>query len=230
MNNIWTRRFGAATGAVYILLGLLRGDNDGGPGQHASPAQLQAWIDTSSTFAREQAVLGFLELIGLLFFLIFVAYLWSVLHRAEGETGYLSTATLGAGILSVAIKIASFPAIMVAYGWARDGVDPRVIGMLWDIGAAAMLLTLATNGLLTALVAVVGITTRAVPRVVSWGAVPTSLALFANVVFDQQTGFLPAMLLFMLWTLVSSIALVWRAGTASAPLARPALREPVLAR
>jgi hypothetical protein len=227
MNNIWTRRFGAAAGAIYILLSLLRGDSDDGPGVHASPAQLQAWIDNYSTITTERFLIGCLEVVGLLFFLIFVAYLWSVLHRAEGEAGYLSTAVLGAGILSVAIKAASLAAIVVAYVWAKDGVDPK---MIWDMGYVTMVLTLAANGLLVAVVAAIGIPTRAVPRLVSWGAVPTSVALFANIAFDQHTGFLPAMLLFMLWTLASSIALAWRAGADASSPARSSRREPVLAR
>ena len=231
MNNIWTRRIGAAAGAVYILLGLLRGDGESGPGFHASRQAIVTWIHTSSTITSGRFVMAFVELLGLLCFLVFVAYLSSVLHRAEGEFGYLSTIVLSAGILSVALKIASYPAIVIAYVWAKDGVDPRVIGMLWDMGGVSFVLTLAANALLVAAVAGVAIPTRVLPRWLGWGAVATSLALFANVAHSYSTSDnSPAMLLFMLWTLVTSIVLIRRAGAPATSIATPAMREPALAR
>jgi hypothetical protein len=229
MNNIWLKRLGAATGAIYILIGLLRGGGDDGPGFHASRQQIVTWIHTSSTITSGRFVMALLELLGLLCFLIFVAYLSGVLRRAEGDLGFLSMTALSAGILSVALKIASFPVLVVAYVWAKDGVDPKVIGMLWDMADASMVLTLAANGLLVAAVAAVAIPTRALPRWLGWGAVITALALFANVALARGQGFLPAMLLFMLWVLVTSIVLIRRAGEPTAAVVTPAVREPALA-
>jgi hypothetical protein len=228
MKNLWLKRFGAATGAIYILIGLLRGGGNDGPGFHASRAQIVTWIHTSSTITSARYAMAFVELMALLCFLVFVAYVSSVLRRAEGEFGYLSTTALSAGILSVALKIASFPMIIAAYVWAKDGVDPKVIGMLWDMGSFSFVLTLAANGLLVAAVAAVAIPTRVLPRWLGWGSVVTSLALFANVAIYTPDNS-PAMLLFMLWTLVTSIVLVRRAGTAVIPAAPPAMREPALA-
>jgi len=230
MNNIWLKRFGAATGAIYILIGLLRGGGDDGPGFHASRQQIITWIHTSATITSGRYVMAFVELLGLLCFLVFVAYLSSVLRSPEGELGFLSTTVLSAGILSVALKIASFPGLVVAYVWAKDGIDPKVIGMLWDMADASMVLTLAANGLLVAAVAAVAIPTRALPRWLGWGGVITALALFANVALARGQGFLPAMLLFMLWVLVTSIVLIRRAGEPTAAVATPAVREPALAR
>jgi hypothetical protein len=230
MNNIWLKRFGAATGAIYVLIGLLRGGGDDGPGFHASRQQIATWIHTNSTITSGRYITAFAELLALLCFLVFVAYLSSVLRSPEGELGFLSTTVLSAGILSVALKIASFPGLVVAYLWAKDGIDPKVIGMLWDMADASMVLTLAADGLLVAAVATVAIPTRALPRWLGWGAVTTALALFTNVVLARGQSFLPAMLLFMLWVLVTSIVLIRRAGTAAAPATTPPMREPVLAR
>jgi hypothetical protein len=52
----------------------------------------------------------------------------AVLKTAGHDAPYAVTELTG--ILSVALKIASYPAIVIAYVWAKDGVDPKVIGML----------------------------------------------------------------------------------------------------
>ena len=230
MNTIWTRRIGAATGALYIFLGLLRGGGSDELGSHATRAQIVAWIHTYSTITSGRYVMALVDLLGLLCLLVFVAYLSTILRRAEGEFGYLSTVALSAGILSVALKIASFPALVVAYVWAKDGVDPNVIGMLWDMGSWSMVLTLAASGLMVAAVAAVAIPTAVLPRWLGWGSVLTSLALFANVALNRGQDFLPGMLLFMLWIVLTSIVLVLRAGTVPAPAASAAIGEPALAR
>jgi hypothetical protein len=231
MNNIWTRRIGAAAGAVFVLIALLRGDGGNQPGLHASRQSILAWIHTSANITSSRYAMAFLELLAFLCLLIFIAYLASVLRRAEGEAGYLSTTVLSAGILSIAIKLASFPATVAAYVWAKDGVDPRVIGMFLDMGNVAFDLSLAAEGLMVAAVAAVAIPTRALPRWLGWGAAATSLALFANVALAYRTpDNAPAVLLFMLWILVTSIVLIRRAGTAAAPAATSPMREPALAR
>src|SRR6516225_434192 len=130
MNNIWTRRIGAAAGAIFVLIALLHGDGGNQPGFHASRRSIVAWIHTDSTITASHYAMAFLELLAFLCLLVFITYLASVLRRTEGDVGYLSTTVLSAGILSIAIKLASFPATVAAYVWAKDGVDPRVIGML----------------------------------------------------------------------------------------------------
>lgn len=233
MNNVWLKRFGAATGAIFFLLVLLPSNGGGNDLTfHASPAQIATWIQTTSPIiAPTDYVSGLVELLAFLFLLVFVAYLSSVLRQAEGDRGFLSTVVLSAGILAVAVKIASVPPTLVADLWARDGVDPRVLGMLFDMGNVAFDLFLAAMALAVAAVAAVAIPTRALPRWLGWGTAVTASALVANVAFAYKTAdFSPAMLLFLLWTLVTSVALVRRAGPATAPVVAPTGREPALAR
>lgn len=229
MNNVWLKRFGAATGAIYILIALLHSGDDG-PGFHATRQQILAWIHTSGTINSGRYVMVLLELLGLLCFLVFAGYVSTVLRRAEGDVAFLSTTVVSAGTLSVALKLASFPGLVAAYVWAHDGVDPRILGMLWDMGGVSMVLSLAADGLLVAAAAAVIISTGVLPRWLGWGAALTSVALFANVVLNRGEGFVPAMLLFMLWILVSSIVLIRRAGETDAPASATVLGEPALAR
>jgi len=237
VNNRWVRRVGAATGLGYILLLFLPVGGGGGgsdtPPFHASPQAVTTWIrGLPATIGPAQWLGGLQELLAFLLFLVFVTYLAAVLRQAEGEFGFLSTTVLSAGILSTTIKIASFAPALVGYVWAKDGVDPRVIGMLFGLNDVAFDLTMAANALMIAATAAVAIPTSVLPRWLGWAAVVVSLALFANVGLaflgpDFAIGMLP----YLLWILVTSIVLIRRAG-AVAPIrtAGTALREPVLAR
>ena len=57
---------------------------------------------------------AFLELIGLLAFIVFVAVLYDLLRRCEHERTWLPAAALGAGLVSAAIKIGSAPPMLAA--------------------------------------------------------------------------------------------------------------------
>ena len=230
MNTLWTRRIGAAMGAVYVVIGLLRGEGEPSPGFHASRGAIVNWMHTSGGITSSKYATAFLELLALLCLLVFFAYLSDILRQTEGASGYLPATVLGAGTLAVALKIASFPAYVVAHVWAKDGVDPRVIGMLLDMGDVAMALTLAAMGLALAAVAVATIPTVALPRWLGWGAAITSVALFVNVAIAYRTpDMAPAVFLFLLWTLVTSIVLVRRAGQVPVSESTATTRDAVLA-
>lgn len=231
MNNIWARRIGAATGAAYILIGLLRGSGDNVPAFHASRASIATWMRNSAAPTPGQYAMGLLELLGLFFFLVFVTYLSTVLRRHEGESGYLSSVVLAAGITSVAIKIASLPGFVAVHVWAKDGVDPRVIGMVLDMNSVAFDLSVATLAVMVTAAAAVAIPTRALPAWLGWGTALTAAALVAGTVFAFATpDFSPAMLVFMLWTIVTSVVLVLNASDVTAPAKATAVREALLAR
>ncbi|MGH2441741.1 MAG: DUF4386 family protein [Chloroflexota bacterium] len=229
MNSVFIRRFGAATGIAYILLLVLQpgGGGSNTPNFHASRQAVATWIHHQpGRITAGQFIGGVLELLALLLFLIFVVYLASVIRDGEGEFHFLSTIALSAGILSVAIKITSFPAALVALVSAHDGVDPRVIGMLLDMNDVAFILALAATGLMLATVAAVAIPTRVLPPWLAWGTMVVALAMFANVALSfLGPDFAPSMLLFMLWTVVTSAVLIGRAG-GSAAVPTSAAREP----
>jgi hypothetical protein len=231
VNNIWVRRVGAAAGAVYILIALLRGSGDNVPAFHASRAAVASWMRHSAELTAGQYAMGLLELLGLFCFLVFVVYLSTLLRRQEGDSGYLSTVVLAAGITSVAIKIASLPGVVVVHIWAKDGVDPRVIGMILDMNSVAFDLSVATLALMVTAAAAVAIPTGALPIWLSWGSAFTAAALLAGSILAFATpDFSPAMLVFMLWTAVTSIVLTLNASETSSPAKAPAGPEAFLAR
>jgi hypothetical protein len=84
-------RLGAATGALFVILLF-------GPSSSGSDA----------------TIILVLELLGLLLFIPFLGYLWSVLREAEGPGGWLATTAFGAGLVDVTLKLGSLPPGKVA--------------------------------------------------------------------------------------------------------------------
>jgi hypothetical protein len=147
----------------------------------------------------------------LLFFLVFAAYLYSVLSRAEGEFGWLSATVFASGIATVVIKLTAFPVAAAAFARAADGFNPQVLGILWDMDNIAFLITWATQAFLLGAAAIVIIRAKALPAWLGWSAAVIALALLGTlpVAFFNPT---PVHLLALLWILVASIVLILRAG------------------
>jgi hypothetical protein len=159
-----------------------------------------------------------LELLGLLLFIPFLGYLWSVLREAEGPGGWLSATALGAGLVGVTMKLAS-----IAPGWAaRDVGDETAIHQALErVNEVAFIAQMLPDGVMLAAIAIVTLKTRALPRWLGWLAAVAAPLLVVNGMFlDADFG--PAFLLFLLWTLLASVVLTVRAGSASTSIERVA--------
>lgn len=150
------------------------------------------------------------EVAGLLFFLPFVGYLFSVLRRAEGEGGWLSVTALGGGLLTLAIKLGSAAPTIAA----RNLEEGPLREALYAMNNAAFILILLPLGVMVGAVAIVSLKTRVLPAWLGWMSAVVSPALLVNgTFFEAEFG--PAFLLFALWLLLTSSVLTWRAGDAS---------------
>ena len=176
-------RAGAATGALFVAL-------LGGPASSGS----------------DSTVVLVLELIGLLLFIPFLGYLWSILREAEGPRGWLATTALGAGLVDITIKLAS-----IAPAKAADNVaeNTAIHQALHDMNSVAFIATMLPLSILMAAVAVITLTWGGLPRALGWLAAVTAPLLLVNGMFlDAESG--PAFLLFLLWALLTSIVLTVR--------------------
>jgi hypothetical protein len=182
-------RLGAASGALFVVL----------------------LFGLSSSGSDSQIVVA-LELIGLLLFIPFLGYLWSVLREAEGPGGWLSATALGAGLVGVTMKLAS-----IGPGWAaRDFGDATAIHKALErMNEVAFVAQMLPDGVLLAAIAIITLKTGALPRWLGWLAAVCAPLLLVNGMFlDADFG--PAFLLFLLWTLLASVVLTVRAtGTRS---------------
>jgi hypothetical protein len=178
-------RLGAASGALFVVL-------------------LFALTSTGSDSML--VVSG--ELLGLLLFIPFLGYLWSVLREAEGPGGWLSATALGAGLVGVTMKLAS-----IGPGWAaRDFADSSAIHKAFErMNEVAFIAQMLPDGVMLAAVAIVTLKTGALPRWLGWlAAVAAPLLLVNGMFLDAEFG--PAFLLFLLWVLLTSVVLTVRPG------------------
>ena len=176
-------RLGAASGMLFVAL-LLGGES-------LPLADVVPW-----------------ELFGLIAFVPFLGYLFAVLRRAEGGDGWLSATAFGAGLIALAVKLASFAPFIAA-----RGAGTQIEGALVAMNDASFMLTLAPLGVMVAAASVLIIRTGALPVWLGWAGAFTGGALLVNSAFlDAEFG--PAFLLFLLWTVLTSAIMTRRAGQA----------------
>lgn len=190
MNKPALPRLAAACGAIFAV-GLTAANGSG-----------------NQPFSGVRAVIG---IAALTVIIPFFGYLCSLLRQAEGADGWLASTALAAGIAFVVLKLGSGApelAVHTAHLAARTQLATAING----IANAATLLSLYPLAVFCAATAVVAFRTRVLPRWLSAGAAVTAAALAVNGGF-LGTGSVPAMLLFVLWTLLTSVLFVrwsWR--------------------
>lgn len=176
-------RLGAASGALFVVL-----------------------LFAPAASGSDSIMVVALELIGLLLFIPFLGYLWSLLREAEGPGGWLATTALGAGLVGITLKLAS-----IAPGWAaRDfGDETAIHKALERMNEVAFVAQMLPDGVMLATIAILVLKRRALPSWLGWLAAVTAPLLLVNGMFlDAEFG--PAFLLFLLWTLLASVVLTVR--------------------
>jgi hypothetical protein len=202
-------RAGAAAGVLYVVL-VLVGVNAFPKG---SSGVLAPAGDVARDVARHPADAGFwtgilLEGAGLLLLMFFLARLWGVLRASEPAPGWLSLAAFGAGIVSVAVKLGSFPLGTVAYYEAREGLDPALAATLVHANDIGFVMTWAVDGAFLAAVAAVVLRTGALPRWAGWTAAALAPLLLGSVIVaTSESAQMPTALL-LLWIVAVSVHLL----------------------
>jgi len=216
MNQSTLPRLGAACGAVFaIVLTVANGNGN-------------------QTFTGPRAIAG---IAALTLALPFIAYLCSVLRQADradradradgadGADGWLVSTALAAGITGIVLKLGS-GAPEIAMHTAHLTAGTQLNTAIEAIADGATVLSLYPLAVFCAATAIVAFRTRALPRWLSVGAAVTAAALAINGGF-LGTDSVPAMLLFVLWTLLTSVHLLrrtWRKAAAPAARTEAAVR------
>jgi hypothetical protein len=216
-NHLW-QRLGAASGIVYVAVILAPDIIPRGPSEETTMTTAEAIAHSCATTTAAQltdAIYPITHILGYLFFLFFLGSLWSALRRAEGADGWLSAAAFGGGLVSLAIKFSGNPVGVAASRNACAGIDLQLWQVLQDMNSASNFTSFFPLAILSAASAVVAIRFGApLPRWLGWMSAVVAVALlvdgFAGTLYTRDFG--PSILLFMLWTLAASIALVRRAG------------------
>jgi hypothetical protein len=183
----------ATCGAIFAI-GLFVANGDGSAAYSAS----------------RYAVAG----IAIVLFLPFLASLISVLRQAEGDRGWLTTTAAAAGVVGIALKLSSAaPEIAIHRAHVADGTQLNTA--LQGIADAVTAASLYPLGLLLAAVAIVAIRTAVLPRWLAVFAAVTAAALVVNAAF-ASAGSVPALVLFLIWTLATSVVLFRRSRVGAA--------------
>ena len=197
MNQPMIPRVGAACGAVFAIVLVVANGNGSQP------------------FSGPRAIAG---IAALTLAVPFLAYLTSVLRAAEGADGWLARAALAAGIAGITLKLGS-GAPELAMHRAHLAAGTQLHNAIDAIAGGATVLSLYPLAVFCAATAIVAFRARALPRWLAAGAAVTAAALAVNGAF-LATDFVPALLLFALWTLLASVHLLRRTWHSPAPVAQ----------
>jgi hypothetical protein len=171
-------------------------------------------VGNGNNFAPWRAVVATWALV---LFLPFLAYLCSLLWRADRDSRWLATLALAGGLSGILLKLISHvPELAIHQDHLAKGTP--LYDALDHMAGAATILSLYPLAICLAAVAAVALRARVLPRSIGGFAAVTAVALAVNGAF-VFASFVPALLLFLLWTLVTGVVLLRRTRSASAQLA-----------
>jgi hypothetical protein len=150
-----------------------------------------------------------MELAGMILFVPFLGYLFSVLRGAEGEDGWLSATAFGAGLMGITIKFASIAPVLAVNNLEEGTSLYRSLELM---NGASFNLSMFPYAVLAVAVFTVTLRTRVLPAWIGWMGAVTAPALLVNAMFFFAENIM-AFLLFMLWVILLSGVLTWRAGS-----------------
>jgi hypothetical protein len=214
---VW--RLAAASGILYVALGFARGGGGGGVGFGDSRETIATWVSGTLGPRGVGWTGAYLEIVALLSFVVFVGVLAAALRRGEGTQPWLSNVTLGAGLITVTVKLASLPAAFALAYRAHDGFDQQLAAALTDMNSFSFVLTWPTTSLMIAAAAICILRFKVLPIWLGWSGVVAAVALLAAVPLAFGPGAFVAFVASTLWVLLASATMI----------VRPAAETPALA-
>jgi hypothetical protein len=210
-NELLWWRLAAASGLLYVGLGLARGGG-GGVGIGDSRANIATWVSGTLGPRGVNWAGAYLEILALLSFIVFAAVLAATLRRREGAQPWISNVTLGAGLIVVALKLASLPAAFALAYRAHEGFDPQLAASLIDLNSFSFVLTWPVSALMIGSAAVVILRYRSLPAWLGWSGAVAAIALLAAVPLAFGQGAFVAFVASTLWVALASATMVLRPG------------------
>lgn len=211
-----SERLAVAGGALYVLAIMIGNAmyEAGKTGAEDGPGVL---ADLQRTTSAVQTVGLVLEVLGFAAFVVFLGALYRTLRRAEGTDGWLAATALGAGLVTVAVKIGSLGPAMAADRRVAE-LTPDLARTLHDVADADFVVSGYTSGIFVAAAGAATLATRVLPRWLAIvGVVLGVLTIAAGTAgIVDPAGYVPVpFLLGLLWTLVTSAVLAIRGPAAA---------------
>lgn len=210
-----TRRVAGILGLVSTITLLAAnglGNSGSQPGTGADPAEWGRWL-AAHPLGTWDWTLFYVELLALCSYLVFFPALWAVLKQVRSEWDWLATAALGAGLVSIAVKLASGPIAIVAYD-RNEGLSPDVQTALIESNGWSFVLTFAIDGVFLLCAGALIVATSVLPRWLGWMGLVFGVLCIASVLGGLDG--IPGILLYFLWVLAASVYLIARPRPAAA--------------
>jgi hypothetical protein len=168
---------------------------------------------------------GYLEVVGVVLFIPFAAYLTGVFRRVDGEGSWLPSTVFGSALFFVVSGVVSFSAGATAYYHAGEGVHPDVLLALAHLRSFAFTIGWAVAALFLATSATVILSRNVLPRWLGWTAIALAAALLAGLATPTSDVAQTPPMLMALWVLAVSVTLL-RQPEAFAASRAPAATQP----
>jgi hypothetical protein len=197
---------------LYVIIALVAT----GSGDDNAPTSTSSGQAIADYAVKHQAgaFAGMAEMVALLGLAVFVVALWAALSRKDAAKEAAVVVLIG-GVLTVAIKLESFPAFFALYS-AGQATDPAVARAMMQMNAYSFDVTLFTQALLLSGVAVGGLVSGAIPRSLAATAAVLAVALVVSAPVFVTKGFNPIELFWLAWVVVASVTLTIRRSAAVA--------------
>lgn len=207
-------RLAALAGVVAVALwviGIVIQESSNLPGDDASGDEVLAW------FASEENTIlagGFVFMLGVLFFFVFLAALRVRLLEAEGPVGFLTALVFGAGI-AAALSLLMLPAPDMSGALSNDELTGDAALAVNSLGDMFFLGAELASALLLAAAGLIFIRTRVLPVWLGWASLVVALWLLI-----PPVGWAGLLLGVPLWTILVSV-LLWMRPAGEPVAARP---------
>ena len=207
-------RLAALSGVVAVALwviGIVIQESSNLPGDDADGDEVLAW------FASEENTIlagGFVFMLGVLFFFVFLAALRVRLLEAEGPVGFLTALVFGAGI-AAALSLLMLPAPDMSGALSNDELTGDAALAVNSLGDMFFLGAELASALLIAAAGLIFIRTRVLPAWLGWASLVVALWLLI-----PPIGWAGLLLGVPLWTILVSV-LLWMRSAGEPVAARP---------
>lgn len=204
MRSKWFGRLPALIGLIFPIFGFVKGGgDDSAPTDASSGQQIAVYV-----YHHGIPNLNFLvhiELWAFISVMVFTLVLYSRLRPAEPKFAVAAQIAVVACVVSIAIKLSSFPATYALYS-SPVQLDPGLARALWVIGEFAFTVSMLVQALSIGAIAASGLLYGGIPRWLAGSAGVIAVAMVPAFILGGNVVAAPTLAWF-LWLAVASVTL-----------------------
>jgi hypothetical protein len=166
VGRLRSARWGAAAG-VFFAVATIVGNELANQGDAAGDGAATALANVRRHHGLLNHLGIALEILGFVALMFFAGYLYRILRRGEGQTGWLAATALIAAAADLGVKLGSGASLAAAYYHPAD-LTPEMARMLLDLNDAAFVITGITMAAFVLAVSASACASRVLPRTLVW--------------------------------------------------------------